>query len=188
MSDENGGSATTVRSTADDEHAAYTIRLELEDEPGRLQHALGPITEHGANLRSIHHERDKRTPRGTIPVEIDLSCPPAQFDGLVERLEAAGVPIIQAGERRYDRTVNVVLIGHLVDSDLSETLARIEAFGRASVVDVSLAAPEGTEGASCARLQLAVEDNSVADALAAVGEVAAEKDLTVVEPLIGGRS
>lgn len=188
MSDENGDQATVPTETDGDERRAYTIRLELEDEPGTLRHALGPIADHGGNLRSIHHERGNKTPRGNIPVEIALTCAPAQFDDLVEGLRSAGSTVIEAGTQRYETSVNAVLVGHLVDTDLSDTLSRIEAFAHASVVDVSLAAPEGTEGVSCARLRLAVDNGNVDSAMDAVGAVAEEKDLRVVEPLTGGEA
>jgi len=45
---------------------AYTIRLELVDEPGELLRALDPIAEKGGNLLSIFHERWNVTPRGHI--------------------------------------------------------------------------------------------------------------------------
>jgi ACT domain-containing protein len=47
---------------------AYTVRLELVDEPGELLRALEPISANGGNLLSIHHERGNITPRGHIPV------------------------------------------------------------------------------------------------------------------------
>lgn len=188
MSDEGAENSTVPTGTAGDERQVYTVRLELEDEPGTLRHALGPIADHGGNLRSIHHERGNRTPRGNIPVEIDLACSPDQFDDLVDGLRSAGSTIIQAGSERYETECNVVLIGHLVDTDLSDTLSRIESFAHASVVDVSLAAPEGTEDVSCARLRLAVDGGKVEPAIDAIRAVADEKDLCVVEPLEGGAS
>lgn len=188
MSDGNGDEATAPEGTPGDERRAYTVRLELEDEPGTLRHALGPIADHGGNLRSIHHERGNRTPRGNIPVEIDLTCSPSQFDALVDGLRSAGSTIIQAGPRQYETKINVVLVGHLVDTDLSDTLSRIESFPHASVVDVSLAAPEGTADVSCARLRLAVDGGKVEPAIEAIGAVADEKDLCVVEPLDGGET
>lgn len=185
MSDETGDGSTTA-ARIDDGNTAHTIRLELEDEPGRLHHALGPITEQGGNLRSIHHERGNRTPRGTIPVEIELACAPSQFDAIVASLQTAGVSIIEAGSHRYETEVTVLLVGHLVDTDFSDTLSQIEAFEHASVSDASIDAPEGTEGVSAALLRLAVDDGRVGAALDAVRTVAEEKELTVVEPLAGG--
>ena len=60
-------------SDSTDEVWAYTVRLELVDEPGEFLRALEPIAENGGNLLSIFHERGNVTPRGHIPVDTDLS-------------------------------------------------------------------------------------------------------------------
>ncbi|WP_207586947.1 amino acid-binding protein [Halomontanus rarus] len=165
---------------------AYTVRLELVDEPGELLRTLEPIANNGGNLLSIHHERGNITPRGHIPVEVDLECPPDRFEGIVEALREAGVNVIQAGADRYGEELNVILVGHLVESDLSDTLSVIEGNEHASLVDLSLAAPEGMDAVSSARLRLAVDTGRADDALETVREIADEKDFCVVEPLLGG--
>jgi ACT domain-containing protein len=164
----------------------HTVRLELPDEPGQLLAALRPIAEAGGNFRSVHHERGDRTPRGQIPVEIDLECHPDRFEDVLAGLRASDVTVSSADEERYRDAVTVLLVGHLVDTDLSDTLARIETCEAVSVSDVSLDAPQGTDEASSARLGLAVAAERTDEVLGVVREVAAEKDLRVVEPLVGG--
>ena len=165
---------------------SYTVRLELVDEPGELLRALEPIAANGGNLLSIFHERGNLTPRGHIPVEVDIECPPDRFDDVVGALRDAGVNVIQAGAERYSEEVTVLLAGHIIDTDLSGTLNRIEKCSGASVVDLSLASPEGTDDVSSARMRLAVESGRTAEALSTVRTVANEKDLRVVEPLTNG--
>ncbi len=125
---------------------SYTVRLELVDEPGELLRALEPIADNGGNLLSIFHERGNLTPRGHIPVEVDLEATEARFDAIVDALREAGVNVIQAGAERYSEELTVVLVGHLVETDLSDTLRRFTDCGGVSVADVSLSAPAGTEG------------------------------------------
>lgn len=165
---------------------AYTVRLELVDEPGELLRALEPIAEHGGNLLSIFHERGNVTPRGHIPVEVDLEATPSQLDAIVDALKASGVNVIQAGAERYSGELTVVLVGHLVETDLSDTLRRFTDCEGASVSDVSLSAPKGTEGVSSARLRLVVDEERTDAALSIVRDLGAEKDLRVVEPLTEG--
>ena len=88
-------------SDSTDEVRSYTVRLELVDEPGALLNALEPIASNGGNLLSIFHERGNLTPRGHIPVEVDLEATPERFEGIVEALRAAGINVIQAGAERY---------------------------------------------------------------------------------------
>ncbi|MFP8954517.1 amino acid-binding protein [Natrialbaceae archaeon A-arb3/5] len=165
---------------------AYTVRLELVDEPGELLRALAPIADSGGNLLSIHHERGNITPRGHIPVQVDLECPPDRFDDIVDALRDAGVNVIQAGAEHYGDEISVVLVGQLVENDLSDTLSRIEDEVDAVVLDLSLAAPEGTEAVASARVRLAIDSGRADEALESIRSIGTEKDLTVVEPLLGG--
>ncbi|MEF8791748.1 MAG: amino acid-binding protein [Haloarculaceae archaeon] len=169
-----------------DEVRAYTVRLELVDEPGELLRALEPIASNGGNLLSIFHERGNVTPRGHIPVEVDLEATPERFEIIVDALRDAGVNVIRAGADRYGEELAVVLVGHLVDTDLSDTLSRVEVLDGVSVADVSLTGPEGIEGESAARLRLVAPADGRERALETVRELAAEKDLRVIEPLADG--
>nr|WP_202613810.1 MULTISPECIES: amino acid-binding protein [Halostella] len=158
----------------------------MVDEPGELLRTLEPIAENGGNLLSIFHERGNLTPRGHVPVEVDIECPPDRFEDIVDALRDAGVNVIQAGAERYSEEVSVLLAGHIIDTDLSDSLNRIEKCSGASVVDFSLTSPEGTDDVTSARLRLAVESGRTDDALSTVRSIAGEKDLSVVEPLTEG--
>ncbi|ELZ37440.1 hypothetical protein [Halorubrum tebenquichense] len=174
----DGGHAAATPST-------HTVRLELVDEPGQLLAALHPIADNGGNLLSIYHERGNKTPRGRIPVEVDFEATAERFEGIVDALRSEGVNVMQAGTERYAEEVTILLFGHLIDTDLSDTLSRIEACESASVADVSLAAPQGTEEVSSARLRLEARAGETDAAIAAVRDLAADKELRVVEPLTG---
>ena len=165
---------------------SYTVRLELVDRPGELLRALEPIAEHGGNLRSIFHERGNLTPRGAIPVEVVFDATHEGFDTIVEALHETDVEIIQAGSEQYTEEITVLLVGHLVDTHLSDTVSRIQESTDASVREFSLVAPEDSEGVSSARVQLATEQGKTAATLEVVREIAAEKTLRVIEPLVGG--
>ncbi|MFB6104191.1 MAG: amino acid-binding protein [Halobacteriaceae archaeon] len=165
------------------EARAYTVRLELDDRPGELLEALEPIADHGGNLLGIVHERGSLTPRGRVPVEVDVACQPGQFDRIVAALRDAGVTVTRAGEERYGESLVVLLIGDLVETDLSDTLTTVQAVDGVDVTGMTLEAPEGTAEQSSARLHLATLAGDVAAALGAVQSVAEEKDLQVVEPV-----
>jgi len=172
-------------SDSTEEVRAYTVRLELVDRPGELLRALEPIADHGGNLLSIFHERGNVTPRGHIPVEVDLEATPERFETIVDALREEGINVIQAGADRYGTELTVVLIGHIVDTDISDTLDRIEGASGASIRDLSLSTPDGDAGESSARVRLAAQRGAADAALATVREVAEEKGLRVVEPLAG---
>jgi len=165
--------------------SSHTIRLELVDQPGQLLAALSPIADNGGNLLSIYHERGNLTPRGHIPVEVDLEATDDQFDAIVAGLRAEGINVMQAGTERYVEELTLLLVGHVIDTDFSDTLRRIEECASASVADVSLRSPEGSEEVSSVRLRLAIREGESAAACAVVRSVASEKGLRVVEPLTG---
>jgi ACT domain-containing protein len=173
-------------SDSTEEVHAYTVRLELVDRPGELLRALEPIADNGGNLLSIFHERGNVTPRGHIPVEVDLEATPERFEGIVDALRAEGINVIQAGAENYQEAVTVLLVGHLVTTDLSNTLSRIEQATEASVTDISLSAPDGADEVSSARLRLAAASGGVEGAVDHIRTIADEKGLQVVEPLTAG--
>ncbi|WP_251327910.1 amino acid-binding protein [Haloplanus pelagicus] len=162
----------------------HTIRLELVDKPGELLSALRPIAENGGNLLSIFHERGNLTPRGHIPVEVDVECPPDRFETIVAALREEGVNVIQAGAERYGEQLTLLLVGDLVDTDLSDTLQRIESSTDASIADLSLSSPEGRGDASSARLRMATRTGRSDEVFDHVRKIADEKDLDVIEPLV----
>jgi ACT domain-containing protein len=173
-------------SDSTDEVRAYTVRLELVDEPGELLRALHPIADNSGNLLSIFHERGNLTPRGHIPVEVDLEASPERFEEIVDALREAGINVIQAGTQHYSESLTIVVSGHIVDTDLSDTLSRVQQSTDATVTDLSLSAPEGTEDVSSARLRLATEAGETDSTLAALRDIAREKGLRLVEPLTAG--
>lgn len=162
----------------------HTIRLELVDKPGELLSALRPIAENGGNLLSIFHERGNLTPRGHIPVEVDVECPPDRFETIVQALRDEGVNVIQAGAERYGEELTLLLVGDIVDTDLSDTLRRIESSTDATLADLSLSAPDGRGSASSARLRLATRTGRTDQVFDHVRAIADEKELNVIEPLV----
>jgi ACT domain-containing protein len=161
---------------------AHTIRLELVDEPGELLRALEPIADNGGNLLSIFHERGSVTPRGHIPVEIDVEATPERFDDIVAGLREAGINVVQAGAERYSESITLIVSGHLVDTGLSDTLTRIREESNTSITELSLSAPEGTRDVSSARLKVSTAMGEVERTMEVIRDIAEDKDLRLIEP------
>lgn len=169
-------------SQSSEETHAYTIRLELTDEPGELLRALEPIADNGGNLLSIFHERGNITPRGHIPVEVDLESTPDRFADIVAGLREAGINVVQAGSERYSESLTVILYGHLVDTGLSDTLTKIREETNTSITALSLSAPQGTVDVSSARLEVSTAMGEVRETMAVIRRIADDKDLHIIEP------
>ncbi|GFO96242.1 hypothetical protein ig2599ANME_0431 [groundwater metagenome] len=160
-----------------------SMTLELKDIPGQLVLALAPISELHGNIMSVVHQHEEKTPRGTIPVQITFEIDQRVLDELIERLEKSGVRVARVGEERLRSSVSVVLIGHIIHSDIGDTIDRIDKTGFAEVVDLSLSMP-AIEKTSSAYLVINAEDEKeLKNALEILREVASKKELLMIEPI-----
>lgn len=170
-----------MNQTTTDAHT-HTIRLELVDEPGELLRALAPIANNGGNLLSIFHERGNITPRGHIPVEVDVEATPERFRDIVNGLRDEGINVVQAGAERYSESITIILSGHLVDTGLSDTLKRIREETNTSITELSLSAPEGTQDVSSARLRVGTATGEVDQTMDVIRQISDEKNIQLIEP------
>ncbi|MFH1323599.1 MAG: amino acid-binding protein [Methanobacteriota archaeon] len=160
-----------------------SMTLELKDIPGQLVLALAPISELHGNIMSVVHQHEEKTPRGTIPVQVTFEIDQGVLDELIEKLEKSGVGVARVGEERLRSSVSVVLIGHIIHSDIGDTIDRIDSTGFAEVVDLSLSMP-AIERTSSAYLVINAEgENELKNALEILREVAIKKDLLMIEPI-----
>ncbi len=160
-----------------------SMTLELKDIPGQLVLALAPISELHGNIMSVVHQHEEKTPRGTIPVQITFEIEQKVLDELIERLEKSGVRVARVGEERLRSSVSVVLIGHIIHSDIGDTIDKIDSTGFAEVVDLSLSMP-AIEKTSSAYLVINAEgEKELKKALEILREVAGKKELLMIEPI-----
>lgn len=165
------------------ERNAYTIRLELVDEPGELSRALRPISENNGNLLSVFHERGNVTPRGHIPVEVDVEATPDNYRDIVDALREEEINVIQAGTERYSQSLTLLLMGDIIGTDLSDTYLTIQSGTNSTITDLKLSAPQGPNGVSSARVRLAIEEGEVERSLSEIRNVVDDKNIRLIEPL-----
>jgi ACT domain-containing protein len=157
--------------------------LELQDVPGQLIMALQPLKDNKANIISVVHDRDRKTPTGMIPVRVVVEMDGSKIEIVKVQLKETGVSVVRAGEDRLIEKVPVVLVGHILHSDLGDTIDRIDSTGFAEVVDLDLIMP-GIEEPSTAYLKIrATGKDEIQKALAVLRAVGAEKKLLVIEPI-----
>ncbi|MCX9011934.1 MAG: amino acid-binding protein [Candidatus Methanoperedens sp.] len=159
------------------------MTLELKDIPGQLVLALSPISELHGNIMSVVHQHEEKTPRGTIPVQITFEIDQHALNELIERLENSGVRVARVGEERLRSSVSVVLIGHIIHSDIGDTIERIDSTGFAEVVDLSLSMPAIEKTSSAYLVINAIGEKELKKALEILRGVAEKKDLLMIEPI-----
>ncbi|MDO8726121.1 MAG: amino acid-binding protein [Candidatus Methanoperedens sp.] len=160
-----------------------SMTLELKDIPGQLVLALAPISELHGNIMSVVHQHEEKTPRGTIPVQVTFEIDQGFLDELIEKLETSGVGVARVGEERLRSSVSVVLIGHIIHSDIGDTIDKIDKTGFAEVVDLSLSMPAIERTSSAYLVINAVGIKELKKALEVLREVAAKKELLMIEPI-----
>lgn len=160
-----------------------SMDIELKDIPGQLVLALKPVSGLGGNILSVLHQRDKKTPAGRIPVELVIEIEEKRLERLAEQLEEQGVSVVRTGEVRLRESMVVLLIGHIVHSDLGETIDSIDRTGFAEIVGLSLSMPSVDEESSASVTLSAIGIKELDDALKILKRTASKKDIIVISPI-----
>jgi ACT domain-containing protein len=159
-----------------------SMKLEMKDSPGQLVAALKPISEVGGNIRAVIHQREPGS-GDTLDVQIVLELPEGRLEKLVALLKEQGVHIQRIGEERllYERTV--ILIGHLMHTDLSDTVDQIDSTGFAEVSELAMSMPAVHERSSSRITIKAISKDDMEEAIAILRRVSVQKSLLLIEPL-----
>jgi ACT domain-containing protein len=162
------------------------MKLEMKDTPGQLVRVLEPISACGGNIIAVIHQRDPESESDTLDVQIVLDLPAGRLPSIVDQIKSLGVDILRIGEERLIHKRSLIMIGHIMHTDISDTVDQIDRTGFAEVAELSLMMPAISERSSA---RITIKTANRADMETAVGilrEVAAQKDILVVEPLEDG--
>lgn len=159
------------------------MKLEMKDSPGQLVAALKPISDVGGNIIAVIHQREPELDHDMLNVQIVLDLPEGRLDKLIALLKEQGVHIQRIGKKRLLFKRTVILIGHLMHTDLSDTVDRIDSTGFAEVSDLSMSMPAVNERSSSRITIKAVSRKDMGAAIAILRTVARQKSLLLLEPL-----
>ncbi|NYT06286.1 MAG: amino acid-binding protein [Methanomicrobiales archaeon] len=159
------------------------MKLEMKDAPGQLVAALKPVSLVGGNIVAVIHQHDPQHLSDTIDVQIVLELPEGKLETLVNLIRNEGVNILRIGEERLLVRHSVILIGHLMHTDLSDTVDRIDTTGFAEVAELHLVMPAIDQPSSAKITIKSTSDEAMGEALAILREVARQKKLMIIEPL-----
>ncbi len=160
-----------------------SIVVELMDKPGQLLKVLEPVSRLGGNIVSIVHKRDKMTPLKRIPVEISIQIDEKKVEKLIEMIKKRGIIIKSFNEVRLTATTSLLLIGHIIHTDLSDTIKKIDLTGFAEIVDMHITMPELKKPSTAMITISALDEEKLKDAVRILKEVCSKKDIIVIEPL-----
>jgi len=158
------------------------LDIVLKDLPGQLVAALEPISHFGGNIISIVHLRED-IKGGRLPIHVVLEVESDNLEKMLKELEKRDIWVSNIGEVTKKQEITVVLIGHVVDTDLRDTIDKINEISGALVLDLSLAMPHPDEESS-ARMDIEISDpKNVKAVLSKLEDVATKKDLLIVKSL-----
>ncbi len=162
-----------------------SLDLELKDEPGQLLLALEPIARHSGNVISIIHLREEEKLRaGYATVHFTIDVPDKGcLERIVEELEERGVRVTKLGEVTKKSKLTLLMIGHVVDTDLRDTIDRINELEGVMVSDLSLAMPHPEKESSAIvdiEVSAGVDRHRLMERVYAIAK---EKDLEIVRSL-----
>jgi len=160
-----------------------SMKLEMKDSPGQLVSVIQPISEIGGNILSVIHERDPAVKSDVLDVQILCEIPEGSLESLLARFKERGVNVLRIGEERLLVRRSVILIGHLIHTDISDTIDKIDSTGFAEVHALSMIMPAINEPSST---KMTIKSDSLANinrALDILRNVARQKEFLIIEPL-----
>ncbi|MCL7413454.1 MAG: amino acid-binding protein, partial [ANME-2 cluster archaeon] len=124
-----------------------------------------------------------RTPSGAIPVQVVFQLTSGSLDDIIDNLEQNDMRVVSVDKKYRVESVTLILIGHIVHSDMGDTIDRIDSTGFAEVVNVSISMP-GIDAPSSASIVISASGKAeLAEAVNILKRVAMQKDLLVIEPI-----
>lgn len=160
-----------------------SMKLEIKDRPGQLVAALKPISDVGGNIIAVIHQRDPGSASDTLDVQIVLNLPEGRLEHLIDLIREQGVSVVRVGEERLLHRQEVIIIGHLMHTDLSDTVDQIDRTGFAEVSEISVVMPAIDQPSSAHLTIRSVSSEDMGKALEILHRTAKEKDLLVIKPL-----
>ncbi|ABR54906.1 amino acid-binding ACT domain protein [Methanococcus vannielii SB] len=155
------------------------LDLELKDSPGELLKALQPISSAGANIFSVIHLRENKTDDGRVPVKVVLEKLNEDIlNTIVLDLEKLDVVVAKINEKVKKINFDVVVIGHIVDTDVLDTIDRLNKIGL--VVDLNLTMPT-PEAESSAKMRVIVDSENLNQLYEEFEKISKEKGLLFIK-------
>ncbi|MHC1591330.1 MAG: hypothetical protein ACXQS8_04545 [Candidatus Helarchaeales archaeon] len=156
-----------------------TLEVHLPDTPGQLMKVVDVISLRGGNFFGIYHLRDLKT-KDMVPVVFEFEIESLeQLNKIKSALEIQHIKItrLESEIGIYEKTI--ILIGHIYDTDIKDTLDRLmakKAFIRK--VDSRIKSPEQ---ASSLKINFQYEKKEDLEQIyAEVKQICAEKNLNPI--------
>jgi len=155
------------------------MEMGLKDVPGSLLRSLEPISKHGGNIISVLHHRSEAD---DVKVKLVFQIKDLKSLQLIEKSLKQGAikisDIIVEGRRYYEKkTISFILIGHVIDSDIRDTIDRINNIGCVSDVDVVMPDPSAK---SSVLMKADIDNGDIDNVVDLIKDICEEKKLAFI--------
>ena len=158
---------------------AYTVSLELADKPGELLQVLGPIATYGGNLLSIFHERGDITPRGNIPVEVDIQCSPGQLESILSDLQKSDINIVHVAGGTSNPGMIILLTGESIINSIPNIISSLTDLS-INVLNFSVTIPPSSSTEASCILHISGNSKGSSETINSISNIAKDYDLHVI--------
>ena len=153
--------------------------LEILDVPGQLVSILSPIGELGANLVTIVHKREIKAEEGKVPVQITLEGERENLQAVTDKFKEMCVNLLEVDDTIKKEKLSTILYGHIIDTDLRDSVDKINAVDGLVVSDLQLKLDGELKSTALLTIELDVGKREIA--YDKVMEIAKEKDFLVID-------
>ena len=153
--------------------------LEILDVPGQLVSILNPIGELGANVVTIVHKREIKAEEGKAAIEIAIEGERENLQAVVDRFKEMNLSLIDVDDTFKKEKLSTILYGHIIDSDLRDTVDKINAVDGLVVSDLQLKLDGELKSTALLTIELELGKREIA--YNKVMEIAKEKDFLVID-------
>ena len=153
--------------------------LEILDVPGQLVSILNPIGELGANVVTIVHKREIKAEEGKAAIEIAIEGERENLQAVVDRFKEMNLSLIEVDDTIKKEKLSTILYGHIIDSDLRDTVDKINAVDGLVVSDLQLKLDGELKSTALITVELDLGKRDIA--YNKIMEIAEEKDFLVID-------
>lgn len=152
--------------------------LELQDIPGQLVSVLSPISDLGGNMISIVHDRGVKTEKGLIPIQISIEGERENLNAILNKFNEMGINILEKDDVVLRERVSTVLIGDVIDTDVRDTIDRINEIEDVWVVGLDIKLNKEYDSSAMITIESPIGKTDIA--FNKIQEIANEKNLLVI--------
>jgi ACT domain-containing protein len=153
--------------------------LELLDVPGQLTDVLNPIGRLGANIVAVIHQRDVKTERGTVPVQITIEGDKETLNQVLNDIEEARIEIMQVDGILRKEKITTIMVGNIVDKDVKDTVELLNRIAGVKVADLDLKMSDHPEK-SASRIVIEAEQGRRKEIMAKIKNIGQSKGFMVI--------